>query len=103
MRQSSFSLKADFSDVDDFLKECRKERLRQLRRIGEEAVRHAKENGDYHDVTGRLRASNRYEVSDKGLKLVNDAPYAADVEARGKDVLAGAYVYARQRIKGLDR
>lgn len=103
MQRSSFSIKSDFSDIADFLEECKEQRMRELERIGEEAVAYAQEHGNYRDVSGRLRASNRYEISENGLKLINDAPYAADVEARGKDVLAGAYAYARQKIKQLDK
>lgn len=67
--------------------------------VGREAVRYAEENGNYRDVTGRLRASNDYEVSDKGLKIVNTAPYAEDKEAEGFDVVSGAALFAERELK----
>lgn len=67
--------------------------------VGREAVDYAVENGDYHDVTGRLRRSNEYSVDGAKLTISNSAPYAADVEARGNDVVGGAALYSEKRLK----
>lgn len=97
---ANFTFKCDFSDVakafDDFNRKVREE----VEKTGKEAVNYAIENGSYHDVTGHLRASNRYEVKqNNSLVLVNDADYASDIEARGDDVLSGAYLFAEQQLK----
>ena len=80
--------------------EERRRRLKdRLREAGEEAVRTAVETGDYHDRTGRLRASNRYEVEGDDLILSNDAPYAARVEAMGYNVLTHAALEAERFLQ----
>ncbi len=89
----------DFSDVDAAFEEHFKQVKAEVNRVGQEAVAHAKANGSYRDISGRLRRSNRYNVTDKcDLELINDAPYAADVEARGKDVLSSAALFAEQQL-----
>lgn len=72
----------------------------KLVRIGEESVEVAKETGSYHNVTGRLRASNKYRTKGDGtyLEIFNDAPYADDVEARGAVVLSSAILFAENRL-----
>lgn len=71
----------------------------RLDEVGREAVEIAKETGTYHDVTGRLRNSNRYRVENgRDLILYNDAPYAEDVEARGKVVLSTAALEAERML-----
>ncbi len=103
MRKSTFNF--DFSDIAPALKEFETKTRKQMESVGQKAVDYAKENGNYHDVTGRLRASNKYKVeqSAKGatLEVYNDAPYAADVEAHGKDVISGAGLYAEKLLKEL--
>lgn len=69
------------------------------RRVGKAAVDYAVEHGSYHDVTGRLRASNRFEADSDGLKLYNTAPYAEDIEASGKEVLSGAALFAERMLR----
>lgn len=81
---------SDFSDIGSFFSEANRELEEFESRCGEQAVRYAVENGEYQDVTGNLRRSNRYEVQTDGVALVNDAEYASHVEARGRDVLSGA-------------
>lgn len=94
-----FKVKWDFSDVSTALRKFKAEVQREMARVGEEAVEYAKANGDYHDVTGRLRASNKYKVDGDTLKIYNDAPYAEDVESRGQDVIAGAATFAHNELK----
>lgn len=72
-----------------------------LSAIGEEAVRYAKENGNYHDVTGHLRNSNYFKVEGGRLVIGNSADYASKVESEGKDVILGAYLYAETLIQKL--
>ena len=70
-----------------------------LDEVGKKAVAIAKETGTYHDVTGRLRNSNKYRVENgRDLVLYNDAPYAEDVEARGKVVLSTAALEAEKML-----
>lgn len=82
-----------FNIIDEIKSEVR-ERMRQ---VGEAAVEYAAEHGSYHDVTGRLRASNRYEVTDNGLELYNEMDYAAEVETRA-EVLSGAALFAESEL-----
>lgn len=86
-------------DVDVFFDEGKAEVEKFEAEVGEEAVDYARKFGNYRDVTGVLRNSNRYEVDENGLALINDAPYASDVEARGREVLTGAVLFAENRLK----
>ena len=92
-------VKVELSGLDDFLSELEKEILDTMREVGEEAVEYAKENGTYHDVTGNLRRSNDYKVSESGLTIYNTASYAESVEQRGYDVISGAALFAEKRLK----
>lgn len=87
-------VRCDFSDILKAIEQKKLEIRQTLEETGQRAVERAKETGDYHDVTGNLRASNKYEVTDKGLRIYNDAPYASDVEARGKNVITTAALEA---------
>lgn len=71
---------------------------RRMDEVGARAVEIAKETGTYHDVTGRLRSSNKYKVGDRSLTLYNDAPYAEEVEARGEIVLTTAALEAERML-----
>lgn len=71
----------------------------KCREVGEAAVEYARVNGSYRDVTGRLRASNKYKADAHGLEVFNDAPYASDVEARGHEVVSGAALFAEAELK----
>lgn len=71
----------------------------RLDEVGRRAVEIAKETGSYRDVTGRLRASNRYRVEGYDLVLYNDAPYAGEVEARGEVVLTTAALEAARMLE----
>lgn len=71
----------------------------RLDEVGNRAVEIAKETGTYHDVTGRLRSSNKFRVvNGRDLVLCNDAPYAEDVEARGEVVLTTAALEAERML-----
>lgn len=71
----------------------------RLDEVGKKAVEIAKETGTYHDVTGRLRSSNKFRVvNGRDLVLYNDAPYAEDVEARGEIVLTTAALEAERML-----
>lgn len=80
---------------DDFRNAVKK----RMDEVGKQAVEYAIEHGDYHNVTGRLRQSNGYEVSDKGLRVFNTAPYAEDVQNRGYDVINGAALFAQYELQ----
>lgn len=88
----------DFSDVGEALSQFNAEVKGAMAEVGEEAVRYAKEHGDYQDRTGTLRKSNGYEVQDDGLLLRNDAEYASYVEAK-RDVLGNAALEADRLLK----
>ena len=88
----------DFSDIPTFFQTATSELEAVEARCGQEAVQYAIDNGTYHNVTGRLRSSNRYRV-DNGVELSNDAEYASNVEARGEDVLSGAALFLEKRLK----
>lgn len=91
--------KFDTREIDRALRDFQKEIRAEMHRVGREAVAKAKEDGDYQNHTGRLRASNKYEVSDSGLRVYNDAPYAGEVEAKGYEVVSGAALHAEKRLK----
>lgn len=92
-------------DIDAFDKELRRvadeidERVRRrLEDVGRRAVEIAKETGTYRDVSGRLRASSKFRVEGYDLVLLNDAPYAEEVEARGEVVLTTAALEAARML-----
>lgn len=90
---------ADFSDVDQFLKDGEWEVEKKVIDVGDEAVKYAEEHGDYQDRTLTLRTSNDYDVDESGLTLKNEAEYASFVESKGYDVLSSAALYAERRLK----
>jgi hypothetical protein len=90
---------ADFSDVDQFLKDGEWEVEKKMIDVGDEAVKYAEEHGDYKDHTLTLRTSNDYDVDESGLTLKNEAEYASFVESKGYDVLSGAALFAERRLK----
>lgn len=95
----------DFSDVDQFLANEEWEVQKKMIDVGDEAINYAKQNGNYQDLTGHLRASNDYDVDETGLTLKNEAEspkghnYASNVESKGFDVLSSAALYAEKRLK----
>lgn len=89
----------DFSDVDQFLKDGEWEVQKKMIDVGDEAVKHAEEHGNYQDHTLTLRTSNDYDVDESGLMLKNEAKYASFVESKGFDVLSSAALFAEKRLK----
>lgn len=94
-------VKCDFSDIYKAIIAAKIKVKQEMERVGENAVKRAVEMGDYHDVTGRLRSSNKYEVNDKGLKIYNDAPYASEVEAKGRIVISTPALEAYAELEKL--
>lgn len=92
-------VKRDFSDVNRFFERAKKEVMSEMDRVGRKAVSYAKATGDYEDHTGNLRASNAYEVTEEGLKIMNTADYAAYVESKGYTVCSEAALFAEQQLK----
>ena len=92
-------LKADTTAIDKAFQDFEDGIKAALHDVGERAVQYAVEHGEYHDRTGRLRRSNRYEVTEKGLRIYNTAPYAEDVQNRGLDVINGAALYAESELE----
>ena len=84
-----------------FEAEVEKEIQDKLHELGRQGVEYAVEHGEYHNVTGRLRASNAYEVKGTTLRLYNDCPYCTDVEARGQDVISYAILKTEEKAKAL--
>ena len=91
-------VKADTSALNKALDDFEKGMKAKLQEIGQRAVEYAVEHGEYHNVTGRLRRSNKYEVTRNGLRIYNDAPYAEEVQNRGLDVINGAALYAESEL-----
>ncbi len=89
----------DFSDVDSWIDDEKSRVLTKEREIADESVQYAKDNGDYQNRTGVLRASNEGEVDEEGILLKNEAEYASYVESKGYDVLSGAALHAEKRAK----
>lgn len=87
-------MKFDAKRVNKILDEYEQKVLERMEEVGKKAVKFAEQNGEYHNVTGRLRRSNHYEIHNGGLRLYNDAPYALDVQSRGLDVINGAALFA---------
>ncbi|MCC8037270.1 MAG: HK97 gp10 family phage protein [Bacteroidales bacterium] len=94
-----FTCKCDFSALYRAVDQAKAMTREAMEEVGEEAVEYARENGDYQDRTGRLRSSTTARVEGDDLVIENDAPYAAYVEAKGYDVISGAALYARQRLR----
>lgn len=93
-----FRVRVDTKAIDSALAEFEKKIESKLHEVGQEAVAYAVEHGEYHDVTGRLRSSNKYEVKKNKLRICNDAPYAEEVQNRGLDVILGAALYAQREL-----
>lgn len=85
--------------LTEFEAEINAEIAQKLDEIGTQGVEYAKEKGNYHNRTGRLRRSNKHNVSGTKMRLFNDAPYADEMEARGFDVISGAILYTEELAK----
>lgn len=86
-------------EIDAFFEEGTREVLDAMAEAGQAAVDYNVENGDYRNVTGNLRRSNMYEVSEEKLTVGNTAEYASHVEARGRMVVSGGALLARQLLQ----
>ena len=90
---------ADFSDVDKFFDDGEWEVESAMIDVGDEAVKDAKANHTYQNRTGKLEASNDYDVDKDGLTLTNSADYASYVEAKGFEVLSSPALRAEKKLK----
>ena len=66
-RKLNAKLKQSRKDITDFI-------VMRFRQIGEEAVKIARENGSYHDITGNLRSSIGYVILVDGKVVTNGTP-----------------------------
>lgn len=89
----------NFDDVEETFEQMRLEVVDAMTQCGETFVENAKQSGDYHDVSGNLRASNFYAIEPDGLRLGNRANYASDVEARGRKVCTEEAFIAVKNLK----
>lgn len=94
-------INTQFLGLGELLEPCKREVMEAMERVGQEFVEDAVNEGNYHDVTGHLRASNYYEVSDSGLELGNRADYATKVEARGLEVCSTFALRALAKLKDM--
>lgn len=81
-------------EIEAFFGKGTEEVTAAMEEAGRAAVDHNVENGDYRDRTGNLRRSNFYDVTEEALRVGNTAPYASDVEARGRTVVSGGALLA---------
>ena len=70
---------------------------------GEAAVDFNVKNGNYNNITFRLRRSNYFSIEKDGnvptaLVVGNSAPYASNVEARGRMVVSGGALHAESLL-----
>ena len=86
-------------EIREFFERGTKEVLETMSEVGQAAVDYNVENGDYRNITGNLRRSNMYEVSEEGLVVGNTAEYASDVEARGRMVVSGGVLLAERMLR----
>lgn len=66
-RKLNAKLKQSRKDITDFI-------VSRFQQIGEEAVKRAREMGNYHDITGNLRSSIGYIVLVDGKVVTNGVP-----------------------------
>lgn len=90
---------------DDLLDDIFSEVEKAVTEAGEKAVECNIQNGDYRNITGRLRRSNYYEIEHIGnipTKLVigNRAEYASAVESRGRMVITDGALLAHKLLNG---
>lgn len=92
-------IKTQLDGLDGIFDQCKEVVKAEMAVVGEEYVQEAQQEGNYHDVTGHLRASNFYDVEDDGLELGNTADYASKVEARGYEVSSTFALRAEAKLK----
>ena len=86
------------AEIDQFFRDGVQEVMDEMSRVGEIAVQHNIEHGNYQNRTGNLRRSNYYEVDEEGLTIGDSADYASDVEARGYMVCSEGALLAEQML-----
>lgn len=89
----------DFSDVDAFIQQGKKEVMQKEAEIGAEAVEYNVREGDYKNHTFNLRRSNGFDVDEEGLTIKNTADYASYVESKGYLVAGAGAIYAEKRLR----
>lgn len=92
-------INSKLNGLDGLLEQCREAVKAEMVIVGEEYVAEAQQEGNYHDRTGNLRASNYYQVDDNGLEVGNKADYASKVEARGYEVSSTFALRAEAKLK----
>lgn len=92
-------IKTQLDGLDGLLDVCKEHAKAVMAVVGEEYVAEAQQEGNYHDRTGHLRASNYYEVHDDALELGNRASYASKVEAMGYEVSSAFALRAEAKLK----
>lgn len=85
-------------EIDAFIANGEKEVVDMLKGVAEEARRLNVEEGDYRDFTGRLRRSNYGTADRNGIRVGNTAPYASEVESRGRNVIDSGKLYIREKL-----
>lgn len=93
------AIRCDLSDVKKQLARAPIDVMEMYKAAGELATDYAKQYGDYQNRTGNLRSSNKYYATPRRLVLYNDAEYASNVEAKGYDVLSGAFLQLMNLLK----
>lgn len=87
--------------IDEFIQEAENEVRDTLAEMGHTAVELNKQNGNYHNRTGKLRRSNYYEVKGNDtLTIGNKADYASKVSSRGYDVIDSGIQFLRKTLEG---
>lgn len=92
-------IKTQLDGLDGLFDQCKEMVKEAMAVVGEEYVSEAQQEGNYHDVTGHLRAGNYYQVDDDGLELGNKEDYASNVEARGYEVSSTFALRAEAKLK----
>lgn len=92
-------IKTQLDGLDGLFDQCREVVKAEMAVVGEEYVSEAQQEGNYHNVTGRLRAGNYFQVEDDGLELGNREDYASNVEARGYEVSSVFALRAEAKLK----
>lgn len=86
------------SEIDAFLAKGEREVVDMMMAVAEEARRLNVEEGDYRDFTGRLRRSNYGTADHGGIRVGNTAPYASEVESRGRNVIDSGKRYVIEKL-----
>lgn len=86
------------SEIDAFIAAGEREVADMLKEVADNARRLNVEEGDYRDRTGRLRRSNYGTADINGIRVGNTAPYASEVESRGRNVIDSGKLYVREKL-----